>query len=384
MNTVAHRKETPEYIQSDTELYIASLPNTYTTNITKVSIVCTAPFYLQQTIALYEYYTSNNIPCSIYIPGQAYILSALQAIGLADNDLRFEERHVHIKLKRPSTWRAALSAVRDIIALHFPPDPKQLVFAMPGMPDWFHYAFFSRIASLHNVVDYSIPSTGLTHTKIPTFYSRIWQLFANIVLRVHTSIYDLGYPGYNSLCWFDRQAHGVINIPLGVDSCRIAKYRKSIDVSEHKPLFLLVEDNDELHYKDYRRRILHFLSQVESLGFKVIIKPHPRTGCSPFLRESHFHILSSELPFQFYSLDHIQVICGFYSGCLHDSVLEGHEAFSLEPAFERMDPTAREWAITLLTTEQRLVASGEHITLVYSLEDFLSRLKQIAHNFYCR
>ena len=182
-------------------------------------------------------------------------------------------------------------------------------------------------------------------------------------------------PLYQDLMMIDEDKLGIIRTPGDPDPLIPPQFLYRLpELSPKENVLLLMEGHDEDSYLNYEDRMREILDALRNQGWKVVLKPHPRVGSSPFLKEIVDVIIPDNVPSQFLGKDIFQVVISNISTGMGSFAREGVSAFSLEYLHQRKSQNDRAYYHSMLLGEDYATDPSHRINFPQSLSDLLTAI----------
>jgi hypothetical protein len=343
----------------------------------KVVIFCNAPFYVQQTLGLYERYR-GKADISIFILQVEGLYKFLDSLDLELERLEFLPSLPHrFRLASPVKNLLNMAVLSRIKKRFFKGTQNANIFFPGEFLDPVMHACVAHLLKKNRLTDFGYPSIGLTRFRFYTWKQRLflkqfeWMTGAKTYLG---SLCDSNE--YRQVQFFDDEAYDIPVEQESVDFAIIRQYSWQIDAQSDRRRLLFMENNLGHMYWHYEASMRQLLDVLKDAGFQVYIKPHPRIGCSPFLKEAQgLKFVPEYVPAQFIRDDDFYAVGSLGSTALIDFVLRRENVFCFELLFEQKNANDRSYGLHLMTKEPRLVASGGKILMPGTFQELKELLQ---------
>lgn len=343
----------------------------------KVIIFCNAPFYVQQTLGLYEKYR-GKAEISIFILQVEGLYKFLDSLNLVLERLEFLPNLPHrFRLASPVKNLLNMVTLSRVKRRFFKGIQNAEVFFAGAFLDPVMHACVAHLLKKNRLTDFGYPSIGLKRFCLYTWKQRLFLKQFEWMTGAKTYLGSLcDSDEHRQVQFFDDGAYGIPVEQEFVDFAIIRRYSWRIDAQSDRRRLLFMENNlghMYYHYEDSMRQLLDVLNDA---GFEVYIKPHPRIGCSPFLRElTGLQFIPGYVPSQFIRDEDFCAVGSLGSTSLIDFVLRRENVFCFELLFEQRNANDRSYGLHLMTKEPRLVASGKKMLMPETLQELKELLQ---------
>lgn len=179
-----------------------------------------------------------------------------------------------------------------------------------------------------------------------------------------------GSPLHQHTLWFRHEQYGVLWQPITGEATEVLE-----TYAQHLPLLggqrkaLVFENPEENISDDYEAILKQVVTMLVDAGNTVLVKPHPRAGCSPFIRTCAVHLLPSYIPGEFLPVRQFTLVLGGTSSALGSMASACSErVVSLAKLFHARDQGVLDYGINYVSK-----VAGGRLRFVNTLEE-LQRL----------
>lgn len=329
-------------------------------NAKDLVIICSAPFYIQHTLTVYQQALKLNKRVRIVVTDTVGVYDFLKSLHLDLDLLHFEPTPPAFHFGHPFVAFEIRKQIHHISELLFShQNPGEMVYF--GMINQLIVASLVSRASKSGwaVTDGSWPPTELHYLSACSLRLAVRKMAISFIADCPLVYGSLGKSfTHKDLLFINRRK-------LGINAEQINPAPNVLTEFEYRPAhkldpsktILFIESCDGKYYQNYEIRTQDILFRIRQAGFHILLKPHPRLGCSNFLRELVDDILPSKVPAQFIDKDCFRFVMTNMSTAIMDFSKLGIPSFCLEKLHCRINPSDGVYILQVLT-QPSLQSSG--------------------------
>jgi hypothetical protein len=335
-------------------------------------IFCQAPADLKYALALYEQRRAVGpvLFVTLEVEGMKQFLEFLPLAHVG-------VRHVACPVQIPSLrrWRGNLALRRWMHQLQ-----REVLWPLAGTEvyyfsneiDWVAPACMAYLARRNRVIWRPYHKYTCVPTVMPWRHQALLRIYRWISGADFEWRQVEGSPYHRHILWFCFDRYGIERRPFTEDTSAVLQayaHRLPLPVGQRNAL--VFENPEENISDDYETIMRQVFQMLVAAGYTVLIKPHPRVGCSPFVASCPVQMMPAFIPGEFFLLDQFDLVLGLTSSALgymaHGS--EG-QVFSLAKLFRARDPRVMDYGINYVSK-----VAGGRLPFVASLDE----LKMVIH-----
>jgi hypothetical protein len=338
-------------------------------------INCPAPYYIQHTVCHYEQAKDEGRRVGIIVTDTRPVFGFLQSLNL---DLDFLEFFAcdpkAILLGTPlHTFQSRIYYQK--MCYHFSKrlqDRELWYFGSHNVgPICCLVATAIRLGS--KVVNVGWPANDTRFHRDPNLRMFVRRQMLQWVTRSKLRYASLGESeNYRNLLLIDESKMG-IKLHSGNPEPAIPQkffYCVSDFIKSGKTI-LLLDGRDEDNYHDYEVRMREIVGHFRTLGWRVVLKPHPRVGSSAFFEEIVDDIVPAFVPAQFLKRTSFHVVISNISAAMGTFANEGIPTISLEFLHARKVLKERDYFVSMLRNPEYFPDPQRQIQFPKSVADLL-------------
>ena len=319
--------------------------------VRQANIFCSSPFFLRHALVIISWLKSRGIPVTVWSEKDGPVGPALEALALPEVRLRsWPQLPVSPRVSRPwSLVKTKLSFDRFCKA-SFQNAKGSLSFYEGDYPEPCLHALIVRCCRQHRVYKYghgghdTLPAS---HVPPPIRFRESLIAFSYGFPVTFFSRQEM--PDSQFLPFFDSIRLGVQAIHIEVSDSVIGPMKSPIATIGDRPLLVFLDSAyEEETCVDYADRLGVVLNTLDSLGWQIVAKGHPRLGSSKAMLRRLVPLLDVRLPLELFDLSNVRAVVGLCSSAMLSSASMGIPTYSLEQIIPRSDPQLSKSSIDFL------------------------------------
>ena len=258
-----------------------------------------------------------------------------------------------LRLSRPWHILQARRAVSAFFKKNLGDVSKHLVFYEGDYQEPFLHAVLAKLALKNQLYRFAYSGHDIVDFPSCSFRQRLQIHMARIAwgCRFFPKIQP-GAANSHCLHFFDSASHRVQALDVPLNSKLLSDYMVPLDDKITSPCLLLLESSEEeAACLDYSTDMNRLLDRLESCGWHIVAKGHPRLGSSQTILKRGIPLLDHQLPLELFDLSRVDAVMGLCSSGMFSSSEAGIPTYSVEKLVRRVDPARQDWAINFLSKD---------------------------------
>ncbi len=320
----------------------------------RANVFCSSPFFLRHALAIISRLKDHDVAVTAWSEKGGAVGPALEALALPGVRLcDWPQLPFVPRVSRPWTLLQTRRFLDRFFKSHFQEDAGTVSFYEGDYPEPCMHAMVARCSRRHRV--YRFAYAGHDILPVPRVPAAI-RFRESLLAHAHGyPIAFFGRPGLpdsRHLPFLKSSGLGIERVDVDLSEMDFSPVRVPVVTDRSRPLVLLLESREEEDTcHDYARDMNLFLDKLESQGWKVIAKGHPRLGSSRAVADRGVALLDCRIPLELFDLSGIEAVAGLCSSGMFSTAHAGIPTFCMENLFHRRDPERRASSIAFLTTD---------------------------------